>query len=203
MAKFISISGPSTTGKTSLIDSLSTHKEMYDVILSPDMHDVVWNEMVQIGHFSEFSEILSDSDYLCTYMIRLIDHYNEYMDRYEDEDAIVLLDGCWLDFTIYAVLNMWYTRIIKSVQEEILEKIAKYDDRISRIYLTTADDEKYPVDKFRLRGKITTFRANRPLEIQYYKIARHLKNAMMLPSTDISESSLFIIEDMKNLGYIR
>lgn len=202
MATFISISGPSTTGKTSLIESLSTYKELQHIVFSPDMHEVVWSDLVDKGFFQEFTEISKDSDYLCTYIIRLIDHYNNYLEQFKDTDDIVILDGCWLDLSIYAHLNMWYTRIIKSVQEEILRKATVYDKNIVRIYITKADDKKYPVDKNRLRGKISTFRENRALEIRHYEIAKHFKTALEIPTSDITDASLFIIEDLKNLGYV-
>lgn len=202
MAKFISISGPCTSGKTSLVESLSTYKEMNNIVFSPDMHDVVWNELVEGGYFQEYTEVTTDSDYLCIYIMRLLDYYNKYIESYKDTDKIVLLDGCWVDLSIYSLLNMWYTRGIKDIQEEILAKAAIFDESISRIYITRADDLRYPVDKFRLRGKMSTFRANRPLEIRYYELASHMKNAMKLPSSEISECSLFIVEDLKKLGYI-
>lgn len=202
MARFISISGPSTSGKTSLINALSTYRELDKVVFSPDMHDVVWNGLVESGHFTEFTEISTDTEYLCTYIIRLIDHYNEYLESYRDKDVLVVLDGCWLDLSIYSLLNMWYSRVIKPVQEEILSRTAKYDDMISKIYITRADDVAYPPAKGRIRGKLSTFRANRPLELQYYNLADHIDNAVTLPSADISDSALFIIDDLKNLGYL-
>ena len=202
MAKFISISGPSTTGKTSLVESLMTYPELKHITFSPDMHDVVWSDLVDRRLFTDFTEISTDSEYLCTYIMRVIDYYNDYIESYKDTDSVVLLDGCWLDLSIYSLLYMWYTRIIKSVQEEILRKITIYDENISRIYITKADDENYPVAKFRVRGKMSTFRENRPLEIRYYELAKHLKNSIALPSSDIAESSLFVIDDLRNLGYL-
>lgn len=202
MATFVSISGPSTTGKTSLVNTLSTHLELSHAVFSPDMHDVVWGNLVDRGLFSEFSDISTDPEYLCTYLIKLVDYYNEYLDSYKDSDALVILDGCWLDLTIYSVLNMWYNRNIRPVQEELLSRVSKFEERISRIYITQADDLQYPVDKLRLRGKMSTFRANRGLEIKFYKVAEHLKNSVKLPSTDVSDSALFILNDLKNLGHL-
>lgn len=202
MAKFISISGPATTGKTSIINSLSTYTELSNAVFSPDVHELVWNELVDKGLFSEFTEISTDYDYLCTFITCMIDKYTEYLESFKDSDKLVILDGCWLDLSIYSVLNMWYTRVVKSVQESILSRVAYYDPNILRIYITTAEDDKYPVRKDRIRGRISAFRMNRPLESRYYNIAKNLKNAVALPSSDTTESSLFIIEDLKNLGYL-
>lgn len=202
MANFVSISGPSTTGKTSLMNSLSTYSELSSVVFSPDMHDVVWSNLVDGGYFTDFTEILKDTDYLCTYILRLIDYYNNYIDSYKDSDCLVILDGCWLDLSIYSILNMWYTRGVKSVQEDILEKVSVYNKNISRIYITEANDSQYPLSKYHIRGKMSTFRTNRPLEIQYYELAKNFKNSESLPSTDVSDCSLFIINDLKKLGYV-
>lgn len=202
MAKFVSISGASTTGKTALMNSLSTYRELGKVVFSPDMHDVVWSSLVKARLFTDFTEISTDSEYLCTYIIRLIDHYNNYLDSLRDSDALVILEGCWVDLSIYAMLNMWYSRIVKSVQEEILYKASKYSDEVSRIYITKADDANYPVAKFRVRGKMSTFRDNRPLEIRYYDLATHLKDAVAIPSSDVTEASMFVIDDLMKLGYL-
>lgn len=202
MATFISISGPSTTGKTAIIEELSLHKDLQHIVFSPDMHDVVWNDLVDKGLFHDFTEISSDSDYLCTFIVRLIEHYNKYIESFKDTDDIIVLDGCWLDLSVYSMLNMWYTRLIKSVQEDILMRATRHDNLISRIYITKADDKKYPVDKFRLRGKMSTFRMNRPLELRYYELYKNMKNAVALPSSDKSECVDFIIKDLKELGYL-
>lgn len=204
MATFVSVSGPSSTGKTSIIDSLRQIKELQAprIIISPDMHDAVWADLVKKGFFTEFTEISTDSDYLCTYILRLIDYYNKYVESLKDSDTLVILDGCWIDLAIYSILNMWYTRGIRSVQEEILSKVSKFDENISKIYITHADDLKFPVGKYRIRGKVSSFRMNRPLEIQYYDMAKHLQAAHPLHTTETEEAAQCIFNDLKNLGYL-
>lgn len=203
MTKFIAISGASTSGKTTLINSLSTYPELSNAIFSSSIHDIVWSELVDQGFFSEFKDVSTDPEYLCLYLIRMADYYNTYLEDYRDSDRLVILDECWIDLSIYTILNMWYNRSLKPLQEEILQKIHRYDERISRIYVTLPDDTHHPIDKFRLRGSINTFRANRQLELQYYDIAkRHFNNFIPIPSSDVSEASLFIINDLKNLGYV-
>lgn len=202
MATFIAISGPSATGKTSLIEELRKDPRFSHVVISPDMHEKVWGDLVSQGFFSEFTEITQDSDYFCLYIIRLIDYYKNFIEQYEDTDEVVLLDGCWIDLSVYAVLNMWYTRVIKSLQEDILSRISSYDSRISKIYVTRPDDVNFPVDKYKVRGKISNFRSNRSLELQYYSVIAHLDNATALPSSDIRESASFIIKDLSELGYL-
>lgn len=202
MATFISISGPSSTGKTTLVDSLSTHRELSNAVFSPDLYSAVWTNLVDQGFFSEWKEINTDSEYLCLYIIRLIDYYENYIKSYENTDKLVILDGCWLDLAIYAIINLWYTRVIKEVQEEILHKLNKFDEHLSRIYFTSFDESKQIKQKYRMQYRMANMKLNRPLEIQFYELYKNFKNAVNLPSSDISESSLFIINDLSKLGYL-
>ena len=202
MATFISISGPSSTGKTTLVDSLSTHRELSNAVFSPDLYSAVWTNLVDQGFFSEWKEINTDSEYLCLYVIRLIDYYENYIKSYENTDKLVILDGCWLDLAIYAIINLWYTRVIKEVQEEILHKLNKFDEHLSRIYFTSFDESKQIKQKYRMQYRMANMKLNRPLEIQFYELYKNFKNAVNLPSSDISESSLFIINDLSKLGYL-
>lgn len=202
MATFISISGPSSTGKTTLVDSLSTHRELSNAVFSPDLYSAVWTDLVDQGFFSEWKEINTDSEYLCLYVIRLIDYYENYIKSYENTDKLVILDGCWLDLAIYAIINLWYTRVIKEVQEEILHKLNKFDEHLSRIYFTSFDESKQIKQKYRMQYRMANMKLNRPLEIQFYELYKNFKNAVNLPSSDISESSLFIINDLSKLGYL-
>lgn len=203
MANFISISGPSTTGKSSIVDALSTYPELSNAIFVPAMNDKVWSDLVSQNIFSEFTEVDTDSEYLCAYIFKMIEYYNDCIKTYQDTDKLVVLDGCWIDLSIYSILNLWYMRAIKPLQEEILAETAKYDEEISRIYVTKAEDDKFPVAKYYIRGKISSFRKNRPLEMRYYDIAKHLKNSTPLPSSSTTESSMFILDDLKKLGYVR
>lgn len=202
MATFISISGPSSTGKTTLVNSLSTYRELSNAVFSPDLYSAVWTDLVDQGFFSEWKEINTDSEYLCLYVIRLIDYYENYIKSYENTDKLVILDGCWLDLAIYAIINIWYTRVIKEVQEEILHKLNKFDEHLSRIYFTSFDESKQIKQKYRMQYRMANMKLNRPLEIQFYELYKNFKNAVNLPSSDISESSLFIIDDLSKLGYL-
>lgn len=202
MATFIAVSGPSTSGKTSLVESLSTYKEMSRVKFSPDFHTVVWNHLKSENVFSDFTDITDDGYYMCTYLHKLADTYNDFIESYEEYEGVVFLDSCWIDLAIYANLNMWYDRMIKSAQDDVFNKILKHSDKLSRIYFTKVNDYKYPVDKYRIRGRITTFKMNRPLEIKLYDIAHHLRESVVLTQSDTSGDSIAVIEDLKKMNYI-
>lgn len=203
MAKFIAISGPSVTGKSSLVEYLSSHQELKDAIISPDFHALAWNDLVNKGIFLEFTDITDDSGYMCCYLYKVIDSYNQYIEEHRNFPGLVILDGCWIDLTVYAYLNMWYLRTIKSVQEDVFNRILKYSNEISKVYFTKAADEKYPIDKYRLRGKMTTFRTNRPLEITLYKVFSALaESSVSLDNAEIAGDSLAILSDLKKVGYL-
>lgn len=202
MATFIAISGPSSTGKTSLIDTLSTYSEFSDTVFCPDIYTAVWSQLVEQGHFEDYSEINTDSSYLCVYLMRLIEYYNNLLDAYEDTDKLVILDCCWVDLAIYAILNLWYNRVIKEVQEEIISKLMVFEERISRIYFTRFDRSKQIEKKYHTPYRIANVKLSRPLEIQYYRLFENLKNAAILPSSNAAESCLSIIRDLKELGYL-
>lgn len=202
MAEFISISGPAVTGKTSLVNELRSCGEISSSIFSPDFHDTTWADIVSQGIFAEFTDIYSDSCYLCAYLHNVVDCYNSYIEDHQDHQGLVFLDGSWLDFAIYSGLSMWYSGVIKPAQEEVFMKIMKFSNLLSRIYITQADEKNYPIDKCRVRGKRSSFRINRPLEIQLYKVSSKLEHAMMLESTDIKTNTEAIIRDLLKLGYL-
>lgn len=202
MAKFVAISGPSSTGKTSLIDCLSCHQELSKAEFSPDLYNTVWGGLVASKLFTEYGEIIHDSEYICVYLLKLIEYYKEYIEEYKDTDKLVILDCCWLDLYVYALINMWCAHTIKAVQVDILEQISQLIDSVDMIYLTYEDPNKVEKRPYRAPYKIYTVKANRSLELQHYKMAKYLVHTKELPSSDISESALFIIEDLKKLGYL-
>lgn len=202
MATFIAISGPSSSGKTSIVNNISMYREMRSFTYIPDIFQTVWDDLVARGLLSEYDDINKDQDFLCVFILHMIDYYNMCLDEYEHEDGVVVLDCCWLDLAIYAVTNLWYMHAIKAVQEDILSKLNRFDERISRIYVTKFDKSYQKSDSYQLPFKRSNVKSNRKLEIEYYELAKNLKNAVALPSSDISEASLAILEDLRNLGYL-
>lgn len=205
MANIIAISGASATGKSSLVDELSTYKELSNVIFSPDIFSTVWDDLVYRGLFSEYEDVSRDTEFLCIFIQRVINYYRDTIKEYSDqkyEDKTIIIDSCWIDVAIYSILNMWYTHVVKEVQEGLLSQITLYDDSLSRIYITKYDASKSKIEKYRLPFKRYNVKYNRPLELQYYKLATHFKNAYELPYSDNTDSALFIIKDLQNLGYI-
>lgn len=204
MSKFIAISGPAVTGKTSLVDELrNSLKEYKNIVYGPDIKETVWRELVDSGYFKEFSEIDTDREYMCIYLIRLIKFYEEELiGKYAYEDKLVILDGSWVDLLTYATLQMYYNSFIIEVQTKIFSDILALSNTIDQIYLTVADEEKYPVNYKGMRCNIVNFKKNRPLELKYYEMARQYKRVTQLPTLEIKDSRDYIITDLKKLGYL-
>ena len=202
MTRYIAISGPSSTGKTSLAEDLSTHLEMKEAEFSPDLYNTVWMDLVSKGIFQKYDEIIKDSEYVCVYIIRLINYYKSCLDKYKESDKLIIMDCCWLDMLAYGLRNMWSSRPIKSLQEDIIGQILSFHESIDRIYLTSFDESKHKKQKFKEEFRVYSLKDNRNLELRYYEMFKNFNHVVPLPSSDITDSSLFIIEDLKNLGYV-
>lgn len=204
-AKFISISGPSHTGKTTLISLLSEGLRGYaNVSFEQDMHEVVWNSLCDRGIFKEFHEITEDRDYLYLYISNLIDQYRFLThEKYQGEDdLLVVLDGCHLDLLIYSMLNLWYHYPTKELQEVDMNKLLSMKDIVSTIFMLRADDESFPVSRKSTRERVTTFKRNRNLELTYYDIFRESNRVVDVPTTSLGEAEVFIVNELKSRGLI-
>lgn len=200
---FIALSGPSHTGKTTLMSFLSERlRDHSSIVFERDVHDVVWNSLCATGIFKDFYEITDDRDYLYIYISRMIEHYKSLFSKYENHGGIVFLDGSHLDLLIYSMLNLWYHYPTKELQEVEMSKLLSLRDNVSLIYMTVADDESYPASSKSARVRNTTFKRNRALELTYYDIFREASRVVSIPTTSLGESEIFIVEDMKKRGLV-
>lgn len=208
MVKFVAISGPAQSGKTSLVDTLSTHRELSKANFSPDLFNTVWSNLVEQGVFKSYDEIIRDSDFICVYLMKVIEYYEDYISMYEkvyqdtDKTKVVFLDCCWLDLLVYSVVNMWHSRAIADLQAEMIDRVMKLYHTVDRIYLTKYDENRHITQKYRSDYKIYSVKSNRGLEFSYYNLFQNLKSVVQLDTSDPSEASLFIIDDLKKLGYL-
>lgn len=208
MVKFVAISGPANSGKTSLIDSLSSYSEFSKASFSPDLFNTVWSDLVSQGIFGSYDEIARDSDFLCVYLIKVIEYYEDYINMYKtmyensDKEKLVFLDCCWVDLLSYAVVNMWCSRVIADLQAEVIGRVMKLCDSVDRIYMTSYDESKHNKQKFRSDYKIHSVKGNRGMELGYYEVFKKFVNVVPLETSDITEASLYIIDDLKKLGYV-
>lgn len=204
MAKIVAISGPSSSGKSELFEALESKLLKSGVIFMPDIFKTTWQELVDNGLLYEEEDINKDTEILCCFVQRVIDKYKGYIDSNKilNDDSLVIIDGCWLDLSIYSTINFWYNHTIKEVQEKLLSQIAEYDSNIDKIYITSYDEVLNTTEKYHSRYKRYNQKYNRPLEIQYYKMANNFKNAFSLPAYYAEELADLVIEDLRNSGYL-
>lgn len=202
MARIISISGSSASGKTSIFQELKSRKELENAVFIPDIFKTVWSYLVDGGYFSEYDDISKDTDFLCVFIQRIINHYKENIDYLADSDKLVIIENCWIDVAIYSIINMWYTHIVKEVQESLLTQLSIYDSKISKVYVTSYDEELQKVSNYRCPFRRYNVKHNRKLELSYYRLASNLKGVETLPTSDRCEAVDYIIEDLRNLGYL-
>lgn len=202
MAKFVAISGPAQSGKTSLVEYLSMYPELGGAVFSPDLFNTVWSDLVDKGIFYSYDEIVRDSDFICAYLIKVIEYYESYLESYNDTDMLVILDCCWIDMLVYSVVSMWCSRAILDLQAEMISRILKLCESVDRIYITKYDANKQNKQKYHSDYKIYSVKGNRTLELQYYSMLKMLGNAVSLNTSDLSDSALFIIDDLKKSGYL-
>lgn len=204
MAKFVSISGPSHSGKSTLVNILrSSLSDNPNVIVSESMQDRVWESIISLSPFKEYKEITSDRDYLMMYVFKLVGYYKDLIHQYEGFDGTVILDECYHDLLIYSMLNFWYHYPAVEHQQALIRDLIGTKDKISMMYLVKADDVAYPPDKRTLRSKMASFKRCRPLELDYYyTVFKDLPNTVMLPSANVLDCEFFILEDMKSKGLL-
>lgn len=202
MATFIAVSGPSSTGKTSIVDDLTTHKEFSKVKVCPDLLNTVWASLVEQGFFSSYTDIINDSEYICVYLLKMIEYYRDLIEKYSKEDGLVLLDCCWVDLAVYGVLNLWYHNMMKDLQADLLSQVNEFTGSVDKIYMTKYEESKRVIPKGHSPFKVYSKKANVKLELSYYNLFKNLYPVIELPTSDVSESALFIIDDLRKSGHL-
>lgn len=192
----ISISGPSKSGKSTII-SLLKDSLPRNTIYIPDIYNNVWVDMVNNGFFSKFEEVTKDRDYLFLYIARVCESYDSILDKYLLSDDLVILENCYLDYLIYAQLNSWYHYPLVEYQESKVSNLLNRNYLINRIYMTTADDSNYSDLKVNFDYKVTktSFKRNRKLELAFYNIYRNNRKVVSLPPNSM-ECDKVIIDDL-------
>lgn len=207
-ATFIALSGPSYSGKSTIMENIRKLDHASALHKLPDMKDVVWQNLVDTGIFKNFNEITKDSDYLLIYIGRMVNWYVSMYEKYNrlEGNHIVIYDGCHIDLLIYSMLNLWYHYPVKEIQEAEVRRILDTKEFVSLIYMCKADDGEYPVNYHNLRDSRTAFRKNRKLELDYYEMFSESSRVVKLPYTCFPDHgercAEFIIDDMRRRGLI-
>lgn len=198
----ISISGPCMTGKTTIINLLKDRLPK-DTVYQEDLFKIVWEEFHSKG-FEYFSEVAKDRDFTIMYISKLVESYVKMIKELDDSDKLIVLENCHLDYLIYAQLNSWYHYPLGAFLEDTISKLMSTARFTNRVYITTADDEGFPLTKSTIIECKTIkayFKRNRKLEKQFYDIYRNFTNVVTLPSNPL-ECDTVILDDLKLLGII-
>lgn len=197
MAVFVSISGPSVSGKSTLHTMVASRlQDCKDTVIVTDLHDDVWKSLCDRGIFQEFTEITVDRDYLLMYTSKVVDHYANIINEYKDKDVLVLLDGCHIDILIYSMLNLWYHYPAKEYMEQVVDKILSLKDYVSLVYMTRASSDVNNVPRASIRCRMTSFKRNRRLELSYYDMARCSNKVVSLSTESVLGEDQFIVDDL-------
>lgn len=195
------ISGPLASGKSTLVSLLEPQLPINTIFIH-DIHDKVYNNMVDSGNFSEFKEISADRDYLLIYYGRVINYYTDMINSYKDYPGLVIIDGTYIDLLIYGMLNLWYHYPTKDLLEGMVHQLLEHRDSIDIIYMTQPDDANYPLTELGRRRYNTSFKRCRRTETYYYDIFRENKRVVSLPETSVLNCDRFVIEDLKSRGLL-
>lgn len=196
----VSISGPSLTGKSTLIKLLQLRLDKQAEFI-PDVRDTVYEELIATGIFREFAEIAKDRDYLLIYIMKMVERYKQNLENAE-KDRLYIVDGSHLDLMIYSMLHLWYHYPTKGLQEECLHGLLEVRGLVDHIYMTKENDTNFPLKYAGSRAYSTSFTKCRKTEVYYYDIFSDSNKVTVLPSNLVMECDHFIVEDLKNRGLL-
>lgn len=198
----ISISGPTKSGKSTIINLLKDTLPKSTVYVE-DFYYTVWQDMIEQGDFTEFTEVTKDRGFMFMYVSKLCTKYLDMINKYENYDGLVVVECCYLDYLIYSQLNTWYHYPISGYLEDVINKYLSTVNSIHRIYMTTANDPGYPLSNstFEYKTSKAVFNRNRSLELRFYEIYRDNKKVLSLPSDTLSCDKI-VLDDLVNLGII-
>lgn len=189
MAKFITISGPSSSGKTELfnqLDILSGIKTERDIFKS------TWEDMIEGKVIAEFSDISRDQEYLAIYIQRLIYAYRNILKKYKNVDDIIVTDSGWIDILVYSQVNMWCVNLLKTLQTNLLTQILNIRDSFNgQVFITSFKEGLSSGKEYQLFRRYS-IKHNHPLEIAYYDFYSGFKNVSKFESTNVFENSKMI-----------
>lgn len=199
----VGISGPSSTGKTTLARLVESNESSFNVPLhvSRDLKDVTWEDILATTkNFTQYDEIYADKDYLLVFCHRVLSKYKDFISkvRYEAPDeSVAIVDTTHLDLLIYTYLQFWYHYPSFDVLTDLVTQIMQMDGCLNHIYMTQAYDSMYdPLKSKTLRQRSADFKRNRGLELMTYELFSRLPSVTKLSYS--SETSLPMI--LRDLG---
>lgn len=152
----ISISGPTSTGKTTLIrkiqqkGNLGKYKNI--IIINEVIRDIFKNEF--LPKVNSMENMMTNKEYILQWVKRVgessSNHIEKEISKYNNDDTLVILDRCIIDHFIYSIMH---TAKFDIPLNEFYQAISTYKlskQKIDYIFLTTIpENDFYDVDGIR------------------------------------------------------
>jgi len=189
MNKIFCISGPASTGKTTLFNALQTYQLPYNIYYSPELI----REYLSSDHLNQISnspiKMFNLQIELSKQLIRQYD--NILKENYD----LVIMDRAPTDIIVYTLINYSLLPSVTTIDQvrlyNIINSLKQLMNKVDHIYLTTVEQNYIPEDDG-FRPSIYT--EQRQVEINLFNEIQ-LGNITKLPS-DMQERCNIIINDI-------
>ena len=200
----IAISGPSSTGKTTLVQSLKNYKGLIESILGRQVYFKGEDIREMLPADAVLDEVLADSQVAMELQFKIIEsNIERYMDLLKNPHIAYICDRCPLDNVVYMILN--YMRTSPELALKYAADFRKYGSiaksltsYVERIYLTKNDNSMLKAEPDGFRASFyDTFRA---LEVELFNgYFDNLPTVKVLPSESADRLN-FLLNDLKMLN---
>lgn len=172
----ISISGPSSTGKSTLISALKEYYGDGCVIMSEVIRESL-AEMLKT--YGSLNGIYEDKDATLKSIEKLCDDYcNSVLKLPYLDSKPIIMDRCHIDGIVYALINTLPFDGCDEVVSKVVTRYLSTPIEFDKVYFTVpSDDDKIEDDGFRSMQLLH----RRPLEVNLFKMYHTQRNAVVLP----------------------
>lgn len=207
MPRFVAISGPSLSGKSTTMKML---KHIVDsenlagrVKVVEDFQDKVFKNLKDRKIFYSYEEIMESDEYIYMYAVQWAKCLTETLNEYENSEYydIVFIESCTIDILIYAIINLWFHYPLTDLLTELVNNLLALRDRVDKIYMMTPHDDEFEDTEKNYRCKKSHFNRTRSMEIGLYKQFSDSVKVEVLgltiegsPAYDIAEKEFSIYE---------
>lgn len=152
----ISISGPSSTGKTTLIKRIKEKGKLgkYNniVVINEVIRDIFKNDF--LPRVSSMENMMKNKEYVLEWVERVGEsssmHIEKEISKYNNDDTLIILDRCIIDHFIYSIMH---TAKFDIPLDQFYKAISSYKlskQKIDYIFLTSIpENDFYDVDGVR------------------------------------------------------
>lgn len=191
----ISISGPSSTGKTTTVNKILSQKTLggFDniVVITETIRDLWAKEFS--NYVSDVETMLNDKELTMKWTkavsVEISNHIEKELSNIDLDKNLVVLDRCCLDHFVYTITNTMKFGITMDVLSTVLENFTRVDEKIDLMFYTEIPENDYFEDD---GIRPLNLKDNRKMENNFFKLLFY-KSAIKLPY-DI-EQRIKVIDD--------